>query len=109
MMSWEYLPKFRFRPKLSVTDLETRQRQLGEQNREYLHPDSPTDGASKAPAGPGQGGYRVPARLRLMHLDLSSAPARKWGATSLAPAVRGRNSNSAAQVVTQTGTRPWDL
>ena len=49
------LAKVQVQTEAEVTDLETRQRQLGEQNREYLHPDSPTDGPSEAPAGPGQG------------------------------------------------------
>ena len=49
------LAKVQVQTEAEVTDLETRQRQLGEQNREYLHPDSPTDGPSEASAGPGQG------------------------------------------------------
>ena len=55
------LAKVQVQTEAEVTDLEARQRQQGEQNREYLHPSSPADGPSEGPAGPGQG-------LSLIHI-----------------------------------------
>ena len=49
------LAKVQVQTEAEVPDLEARQRQQGEQNREYLHPSSPADGRSEGPAGPGQG------------------------------------------------------
>ena len=51
------LAKVQVQTESEVTDLEERQRQLGEQNRQYLHPSSPAPAPAPAEGatGPGQG------------------------------------------------------
>ena len=49
------LAKVQVQTESEVTDLEERQRQQGEQNRQYLHPSSPAPAPTEGATGPGQG------------------------------------------------------
>ena len=49
------LAKVQVQTESEVTDLEERQRQQGDQNRQYLHPNSPAPALAEGAAGPGQG------------------------------------------------------
>jgi len=49
------LAKVQVQTESEVTDLEERQRQQGEQNRQYLHANSPAPALAEGATGPGQG------------------------------------------------------
>ena len=49
------LAKVQVQTEAEVTDLEERQRQQGEQNRQYLHANSPAPALAEGATGPGQG------------------------------------------------------